>query len=1536
MTKKIISIILLTSFTTQLLWIVDLQASEGPAQPEATQFEPVETTDLVNLSTGDFVYTLPLMEVPGPEGGYPIVLSYHSGIGPNQEPTWVGLGWSLNPGAISRLLSGYPDDYSGQFVQTAYHGYASGWGIGLGIGYGPVGMNVSYDSNSGFGVNGMLSIAQDIGHGFSAAANVNTSGQVSLGLDYVRGLGKGYAFHGGASIGAQGASLTSQISKGHFVIGGSYDRQGLSGSANYSMASFSVGFSLSSQGAGAGFSVLGAGVQTISGPGSGTMTSFSIPIPIPLPGLWWASASISEWKWRLDETYDEMSYGYIYQQDYPYATGGAKYERILQGKLLYSAQDVYITNAQGLNGSFKPFVEQPYSLQDGETNSTKGILFPTFTAEENSHTYNYTTDNDVTFRFLGDEGANYCTDDGVSGQSRWGTLYDNLSSRFASKQIDTLRNAESGLIDGFIITDIDGTVYEFAQPVRNIAQFSWAWDNQGNEEIIATTALVSPFAGNWLLTMIKGPDYVERAGEEDWGYWVKFNYTVNDDFAVWRAPYQGRLPNGNGLDVESASAGIRESVYLETIETASHVASFSKSSMQNRFSPDIPDDLLFKGKGEQVNGPTFRFEFEGNWKDYFDALTESKPLVYMHLKRALTGATWDAQAMSSQVFNSVYLAAEKKTRFELNDPNLNELFIDGYDFAVASLYVNDLLNDSYSVSSKLEDVKLYNKLDPHVSKQGNNWVMEPGAIPIKTAGFDYDYSLCPNAAGSVAPNGGKLTLKSVRFVGQNGATYMPPYSFEYAYGDVGGSGYNPAWHKDDWDNWGSYRDPADRDDHLTPQISTRADRAAAWSLTKITTPTGGDIEIEYESDQYMAVGTKVVNLEHFDAVGATYHDISQNGADAHSFVSSDSYFQGGYEPGDFVCIKKSSTCYAPNGSPPTFVIDYLYYREVIGFSVAGNTVTVELGGDPVDFSNEDPEYCNMLNFSATLLPRWFYGGGSRVKSLTTKENGSQIQKTRYIYNSTMGRSYGVTASLPARYKDHRQQPDGYTKISPWSDYTQSYLDHELSYGRPAPGVLYSQVEVMEVVGISQPVSGKTVYEFFTAKDYAYDASNDRTGIFGKPKTTTYFEQYENNGTKFRPVKKDTFVYAFSDELYAQNRILAKDNIDLTDANKPLGLIQEKYHFKNQISATEKKEALVERICQNVYLTENQSKEFYYDTPTSTTPTSTTLISNKNVIRDALSGQILASASYDSEGEALINRTTPAYWKYDGMEDKNMLTQDAQTTTYDTDLDINADLMAYAYPDADIAGSTVKTWSNQFSVEGEQHDMWRVNDTYIFDRDYSYSTFNDWQSVGDTELSYTNGVWRMTSNVTQYDKYSHPIEESHRDGTYTASIYGFDAALPIAIATNARLSEIDYIDFEENGTSNDARTGELAAAYNGSTINSGTVSAPAANPPAGIYVVTAWIKPGGASSWTCFETTLTPGQQLSLSGAGLVDDIRIYPKNATMQTFSYDPITSKVTAITDANNITAFYEYDEFGRLIRVRDQDRNMISRHHYDYAFGE
>lgn len=81
----------------------------GPSQPEMTGFKSVGADNMVSPFTGDFSYNIPLLDV----GGYPINMFYNSGISMDQESSWLGLGWNINPGTITRNMRGLPDDFNG-------------------------------------------------------------------------------------------------------------------------------------------------------------------------------------------------------------------------------------------------------------------------------------------------------------------------------------------------------------------------------------------------------------------------------------------------------------------------------------------------------------------------------------------------------------------------------------------------------------------------------------------------------------------------------------------------------------------------------------------------------------------------------------------------------------------------------------------------------------------------------------------------------------------------------------------------------------------------------------------------------------------------------------------------------------------------------------------------------------------------------------------------------------------------------------------------------------------------------------------------------------------------------------------------------------------------------------------------------------------------------------------------------------------------------------------------------------------------------
>lgn len=113
LTRRSISITLLIAFAGELLLPISAYAiGGGPSQPEATGFAQAGASDMVDPFTGDFNYNIPLLDVDG----YPVNLAYTSGISMEQDATWVGLGWTLNVGALNRSMRGLPDDFNGDQV----------------------------------------------------------------------------------------------------------------------------------------------------------------------------------------------------------------------------------------------------------------------------------------------------------------------------------------------------------------------------------------------------------------------------------------------------------------------------------------------------------------------------------------------------------------------------------------------------------------------------------------------------------------------------------------------------------------------------------------------------------------------------------------------------------------------------------------------------------------------------------------------------------------------------------------------------------------------------------------------------------------------------------------------------------------------------------------------------------------------------------------------------------------------------------------------------------------------------------------------------------------------------------------------------------------------------------------------------------------------------------------------------------------------------------------------------------------------------
>lgn len=89
------------------------------------------------------------------------------------------------------------------------------------------------------------------------------------------------------------------------------------------------------------------------------------------------------------------------------------------------------------------------------------------------------------------------------------------------------------------------------------------------------------------------------------------------------------------------------------------------------------------------------------------------------------------------------------------------------------------------------------------------------------------------------------------------------------------------------------------------------------------------------------------------------------------------------------------------------------------------------------------------------------------------------------------------------------------------------------------------------------------------------------------------------------------------------------------------------------------------------------------------------------------------------------------------------------------------------------------------------------------------------------------------------------------------------------------------------------------------------------------------------SWKNYILHITPatsGQAIKITGTSIncyLDEVRLHPASASMQTTTYEPLFG-VNSTTDATGRITYYEYDELGRRNIVRDQEGNIISKTQY------
>lgn len=214
--------------------------------------------------------------------------------------------------------------------------------------------------------------------------------------------------------------------------------------------------------------------------------------------------------------------------------------------------------------------------------------------------------------------------------------------------------------------------------------------------------------------------------------------------------------------------------------------------------------------------------------------------------------------------------------------------------------------------------------------------------------------------------------------------------------------------------------------------------------------------------------------------------------------------------------------------------------------------------------------------------------------------------------------------------------------------------------------------------------------------------------------------------------------------------------------------------------------------------------------------------------------------------------------------------------------------------------------------------------------------------------------RITFN--SYDNKGNILSVSKDGGPKKSYIWSYNQSYPTAEVLNADNNQIAYTSFET--TKDDMGGWQMVGTDFGTTVGAKTGNKYLFSLNPGIkksgldtqknYQVQFWYKwddiyinstkvadiNSEDQTWRFYSGMISPNQNgdIIISGPGNIDELRLCPSDAQMTTYTYKPLIG-MTSSTDPNGKTTYYEYDTFGRLSLVKDNDGKIIKKYDYHYA---
>lgn len=191
----------------------------------------------------------------------------------------------------------------------------------------------------------------------------------------------------------------------------------------------------------------------------------------------------------------------------------------------------------------------------------------------------------------------------------------------------------------------------------------------------------------------------------------------------------------------------------------------------------------------------------------------------------------------------------------------------------------------------------------------------------------------------------------------------------------------------------------------------------------------------------------------------------------------------------------------------------------------------------------------------------------------------------------------------------------------------------------------------------------------------------------------------------------------------------------------------------------------------------------------------------------------------------------------------------------------------------------------------------------------------------------------------------------KTGPTASYIWDYLNSVPIAQVSGAADTSIAYTSFEANGRGNwnigssDRDTNSITGKA-GYQLSHGNITRSGLKDTVE-YTLSYWTKNSSPftitgtqgtpqqgrniGGWTCFVHSIKGVTDVTLSGTGTIDELRLYPKAAQMTTYTYDPVAG-ITSQCDMRNEITYYRYDILGRLVMILDKDKNILKTYSYTY----